>query len=56
MVSSEYLKALDWLIVYLTTCQHRKVNLCQLSRKVAQAAMDGKRDTMHNTLRYTITT
>jgi len=36
--------------------QHIKVNLSQLQAgKQAQAAEDGQRDTMHITLRYTIT-
>jgi len=40
----------------LTARQHRKANLCQLrGGKLAQAAKDGQRDTMHNTLRHTIT-
>jgi len=47
---------IDWLIGELTARQHRKVNLCQLrGMKPAQSAKDGQRDTMHNTLRYTIT-
>jgi len=45
----------DLLIDCLTTRQHRKVNLCQLrGGKLAQAAKDSQRDTMHNTLRYMI--
>jgi len=48
--------AIDWLIDCLTARQHRKDNLCQLrGGKLAQAAKDCQRDTMHNTLRYTIT-
>jgi len=42
------------LIGCLTARQHRKVNLCG-GGKLAPAAKDSQRDTMHNTLRYRIT-
>jgi len=55
-VINSLIMMIDWLIGVLTARQHRKVNLCQLGgRKPAQSAKDGQRDTMHNTLRYTIT-
>jgi len=44
------------LVGCLTARQNRKVNLCQLwGGKPAQSAKDGKRDTTHITLCYTIT-
>jgi len=46
----------DTMIDCLTARKQRKVNLCQLrGAKMAQAAKVSQRDTMHNTLRYTIT-
>jgi len=43
----------DCVIHCLTARQHRKVNLCQLQGG-GKLAKDGQRDTMQNTLRYTI--
>jgi len=48
--------SVDDLVGCLTARQHREVDLCQLQGgKLAQAAKDGQCDTMHITLRYTIT-
>jgi len=44
------------LVGCLTARQHRKVNVCYCAGgKPAQSDKDGQRDTMHITLRYTIT-
>jgi len=47
----------EWLVDRcLTARQHRKVNLCQQRRGTpAQTAKDGQRDTMQDTLIYTMT-